>query len=340
MLRLLVTVALIPLALLALPTACAAELSINLAETYQAQDTLSLGEEANADARACLEGLAWQPAKFTVTCQPPRAGQGDVLIRFPSPISTGDALNDQVAMEWYIARDDQQQPRTAPAIVIVHESGSRMTVGRLFARGLQFHGFHTFLIHLPKYGERRREGERRTAGNLVTVVQQAVGDVRRARDAVAALPLVDRQHIALQGTSLGGFVSATAASLDDGFDSVFLTLAGGQLYDVIQNGQKDAIKVRQELAEAGLTGERLKTLLHTIEPTRIAHRLDPTRTWLYSGTQDTVVPLANAQALARSARLAAQHHVQINANHYSGIIYLPFILNHIREQITRLHADE
>ncbi len=60
----------------------------------------------------------------------------------------------------------------------------------MFARGLQHRGFHTFLLHLPYYGH-RREGERPDDTLFFTLIRQAIADVRRARDAVASLPLVD-----------------------------------------------------------------------------------------------------------------------------------------------------
>lgn len=211
-----------------------------------------------------------------------------------------------------------------------------MTVGRLFARGLRLQGLHAFLLHLPYYGERRTGDKRPRDANVVTGMRQAIADVRRARDAVAALPMIDTSHIGLQGTSLGGFVSATSACLDHGYDSVFLMLAGGDLYNLIENGEKDAAKVRETLAEAGLSGEKLRLLAWTIEPTRVAHRLDPQRTWLYSASHDTVVPPKNAIALAKAAHLDKQHHIPMLANHYSGIVYLPTVLADIHKQITTL----
>jgi pimeloyl-ACP methyl ester carboxylesterase len=305
---------------------------IEFGTEYQAKDTLNIGKEASADAKKCLDGLKWPVEEFTVRCdKPPK--RGDYLVRFPAPIKSGDALNDLVAMEWHIARDKKMQPMKAPAIVVVHESGSNMAVGRLFAKGLQMRGFHTFMIHLPHYGERRRGRRRPTEADLFTAIRQAVADVRRARDAVSVLPFVDASHIALQGTSLGGFVSATSASLDDGYDSVFLLLAGGELFDLIQNGKRDTAKVRQELEKAGLGGEKLRELVNRIEPTRIAHRLNPKSTWLYSGKFDTVVPLKNALALARSAKLDHMHHIHMNSDHYTGIVYLPFVISHIERQI-------
>lgn len=303
---------------------------------YPARDSLKVGDESSQDARECLKGLSWTPGDFRVVCQPPKPNRGDALVRFSSPISTKDKRNDSVAMEWYVARDRLQRPITAPAVVVVHESGRGMVVGRLFARGLRKRGLHAFLLHLPFYGERRSERKAPDASNIFAVIRQAVADVRRARDAVAVLPHVDASHIALQGTSLGGFVSSTSAGLDEAFDSVFLFLSGGDLYNLILNGKRDTAKVRAQLQTAGITDQQLKQLVYAIEPTRLAHRLRPERTWLYSGRFDTVVPMANANALASAARLNADHHVCVSANHYSGIVLIPFLFRHIADCIKRL----
>jgi hypothetical protein len=304
---------------------------LNVGTKFEASDSLAPAADESKDATKCVNGLCWPPDKFSVEIEAAVEDLGDCLVRFPSPVVSGDARNDRVAMEWYQARDADQKLITAPAVVVVHESGSRMTVGRLFARGLQMQGLHAFMIQLPHYGERRTGKNRPAGGNLISMMKQAVADVRRARDVVAVMPLVDKSRISLQGTSLGGFVSATAGSLDDGYDNVFLMLAGGQLCDLIQNGKKDAAKVRERLEKAGLTGEKLRELTLTIEPTRVAHRLNPDRTWLYSGVFDTVVPAKNAMALVNSARLTKNHHIQMMANHYTGIVYLPFVLSHIAE---------
>ena len=279
-----------------------------------------------------MEGLAWKPVAFQVRCEAADGLQCDALVRFPSPVETGNAVSDRVALEWYVARDEEQRPRVARAVVVVHESGSKMPVGRMIANELHRRGLHAFMINLPEYG-RRRSAERPGKGSVFTIMRQAIADVRRARDAVAALPLVDSSHIALQGTSLGGFVAASSASLDAKFDSVFLLLAGGDLYDMLQNGEQDTANARRELEEAGITGEQLRSLMQTIEPTRICHRLNPQTTWLYSGTRDRVVPMKNALALARSARLDDQHHIHMLADHYSGIIYLPKILDEMAERV-------
>ena len=186
---------------------------------------------------------------------------------------------------------------------------------------------------MPYYGARRPKTGKAGAEMLVPAVRQAVADVRRARDAAAVLPLVDASRIAVQGTSLGGFVTATVAGLDEGYDKTFILLAGGDLVGVLEKGKKDAEKVREKLAESGMTDEQIQETLHAIEPTRLAHRYRPDRTWIFSGKYDDVVPLAHCQLLADAGNLPADHHVQMEANHYSGIIYLPMVMARIAEEI-------
>ncbi len=134
-----------------------------------------------------------------------------------------------------------------------------MTVGRIFARGLQSQGLHTFLIHLPGYGARRTPRADQPE-QILNGMQQAVCDVRRARDAVACLPLIDSSVVGIQGTSLGGFITATTGGLDDGYGGVFILLAGGNLHDVVLQGKKDAAKVREKLEAIGVTGDKIREL--------------------------------------------------------------------------------
>ncbi len=302
-------------------------------------DSLNATTDSSGDANDCLNGLCWEPVKFEVIERDSLSDRGDRLVQFPSPVSSGDRINDVVSLEWYQARDEAGEPVEAPAIVVVHESGSGMHVGRLFAVSLRKMGFHTFLVHLPYYGHRRYPEQERGA-HQVTAMRQAIADVRRARDAVAVLPHVDERTIALQGTSLGGFVSASAASLDARYDAVFLMLAGGDLHDIVMNGERDARKVREKLAEYGLVDEKLKEVIQLVEPTRIAHRVDPKRTWLYSGLYDTVVPQRNSILLAETMQLSGSHHIRMMANHYSGVVYLPLVFTHIHDQIKRIHTEQ
>jgi cephalosporin-C deacetylase-like acetyl esterase len=150
--------------------------------------------------------------------------------------------------------------------------------------------------------------------------------------------MVDHSRIGLQGTSLGGFVAATVAGLDHGYDRVFIMLAGGNLQEVILHGERDAIKVHQRLTAAGLNDDQIKELTRHIEPLRLAHRIRPESTWLFSGKFDTVVPPRCSKALAEAAHLPVDHHVGFSGDHYSGVIYLPQVVERMRHEM--LDGDE
>ena len=305
-------------------------IEIKSGSTFPARDTLDCGSESRPDASACLEGLKWACAPFEVQCQPARQGLGDWLMRFPTPLPSGDSTNDLVAMEWYQARDAKGEPVRAPAVVVVHESGRGMVAGRIFAKGLQSHGFHTFLIHLPGYGA-RTSAFTGDVKRMLPGLKQAIGDVRRARDAVASLPYIDRAHISLQGTSLGGFVSATVAGLDRGFEKSFILLAGGNLAEVLLHGERDAAAMHRDLAAAGITDQQIRDLSQVIEPMRLAHRVASENTWLFSGKLDEVVPPDCSLAFAKAAQLRPDHHFELPVGHYTAAILLPTILGNISD---------
>ena len=292
---------------------------------FEAVDSLNVGVEAVLDAKLCLEGLKWQPENFQVHLQASQKGCGDWLVRFPSAKPSGNTLNDEVAMEWYQVKDKSGQPIAAPAAVIVHESGSGMTVGRMIARALRAKGIHTFMMQLPYYGARRGPGGRPKDINLVGALQQGIADARRAKDVVSTLPLVDTTRISLQGTSLGGFVTSTTAGLDQAYHRVIVLLAGGDLYSVLMKGKKESAQVREELMKSGMTEDEVRAMLNSIEPLRIAHRIDPSRTWLFSALYDDVVPPRNSKLFAEAAHLESSHHIEMEANHYSGVIFLPMV---------------
>jgi len=305
-------------------------------QVYSAHDTLQISADDSPAATASLDGLKWEPGEFTVTVQPQTGDGPHAFVRFPSAVPTGDATNDLVAMEWYAPKTESGELAKVPAVVVVHESGSRMEVGRIFAKAIYAKGYHAFMIQLPFYGLRKpKDIDTSDGSRFLPVMKQAIADVRRARDAVAAIPAVDAEHIALQGTSLGGFVAATTAGLDRGFDQVFIMVAGGDLLSVINGGRREAAELRQRLAKAGYEGDKLRELVAAIEPTTLAHRIDAERMWLYTAKDDQVVPIASALALQQAAKLDDDHHIQLWGDHYKVILYFPVIIDHMVSQLAK-----
>jgi dienelactone hydrolase len=309
--------------------------------TFAARDSLQIDADPSPDAEECLQGLRWNPEEFTVTVDVHTGDGPYAWVRFPSPVPSGDETNDLVALEWYAPKNPEGGLISAPAVVVVHESGSRMEVGRLFAKALYAKGFHAFMIQLPYYGLRRPKNLDTSDGSrFLTVMKQAIADVRRARDAVAALPQVAPRRVSLQGTSLGGFVAATTAGLDRGYDQVFIMVAGGDLPGLIMSGQREAAELRNRLARAGYEGDKLRSLLHAIEPTRLAHRIDAERLWLYTAKDDQVVPRSSSLALLKAAGLADDHHVELWGDHYRVIVYFPVIVDHMTRRLREPPAKD
>ena len=105
------------------------------------------------------------------------------------------------------------------------------------------------------------------------------------------------------------------------------------------NGKRDAAKVRAELKSGGLTDDDLKEMFAKIEPLRLAHRVNPEQTWLFTGMFDEVVPPRNSEAFAAAAKLNDKHHIKMLANHYSGVVYLPVFLKQMRDLIDKGPAE-
>ncbi|WP_437223890.1 alpha/beta hydrolase family protein [Planctomicrobium sp. SH661] len=331
--RLLSLICLLSITFLSARASFAEDSSEPFGRKFIAKDSLNIGEEPNEDARQCLAGLCWRAEEFEVLIEPPVGeDREDAIVKFPSPITTDDPAAATAVMEWYMVRDADQKPAKAPAVVVIHESGRSMPVGRLLAKGFRHRGVHAFLLQLPGYGLRRSPDQRGRGFQLHTV-RQGIADARRARDAVAALPWLTHDRISLQGTSLGGFVSSTAAGLDKGYDKVFLVLSGGDILSVLQNGDRDAARVKKVLTDAGVTEEQLREISWQVEPNRLAHRLNPDRTWLYSGVFDTVVPIENAKSFAKAASLETSHHITMPVDHYAGFLFVPAILDRMCTEI-------
>ncbi|MFP4145344.1 MAG: dienelactone hydrolase family protein [Phycisphaeraceae bacterium] len=293
-------------------------------KVFDARDTFDPPADADPAARATLEELSWEPGPFSVLATPGR-GDADATLYFASPRPVGDRRADTVPLHWYAARDEQGGTLDAPAVLVVHSLHPQRVFASALARDLAERDIHAFVIELPGYGMRAEFPPRATGLTLLERAPQAVADVRRARDAIAAMPNVAGEAVALQGTSLGGFVASVAASLDGAFDPVVLTISGAEGVRVIEEGAFDAQILRQSLAAAGYEGEALRELLDPLEPGRLAHRLDPETTWLFSAIDDAVVPRFSSDALAVAIGLAPGHRIWLEGNHYTSLLRLPSV---------------
>lgn len=314
--------------------------AIGEARTFEAADTRTVERVEAMDAeasiagetRAVLERLMWEPGAFEVSVEPGGGNGADARVSFASPRVEGVEGAATAHLRWYAVRGEAGELVEAPAAVLVHSLHPRMIIADAIARGLAYHGVHAFVIEMPGFGDRRVPGRAPALVALDRAVQ-TVAEVRRARDAIAALPAVADGPIALQGTSLGGFTAAVAGAIDDGFDPVFLVLAGADGYSVLRDGQADAARLREHARRVGYTDQRLRRLLGRVDPRHVAHRLDPQRTWLFSATGDQVVPKRNSDLLASLIGLPEAHHVHLAGDHYTVMFALPALIERMSRTI-------
>lgn len=330
------------LSLLVLLTASVAVADQPYSRTFSASDTFTRTTDADPAAQAALDLAKWKPQEFEVLTSLPaqgremdkanQAGYG-AIVKFPSPKANGDKLNDTVTMEWFVARDAQGKPIEAPAMVVLHILQNEMTIPRLFAREFSRQGIHAFVMYMPHYGPRRKPGIKPDVKTFLEGAQQAVADARRARDAINALPNIRRDRIGIQGTSLGGFICTGAASLDGVFNPVMPTLAGADLPDLFMHGKKEVAQIREQVRKMGISDEEFRAMISRIDPLLLAHRLDPKKTWLFNAQQDEVIPMANAKALAKAAKIPEHQHIWMTGGHVTCIVNLPVVLPVMVEKI-------
>jgi pimeloyl-ACP methyl ester carboxylesterase len=279
-----------------------------------------------------LNGLRWVPSRFDVDVVfDERAGY--FLARYPAPLAIGNHSSDEAICRWYPAIHGNGQVANANSVVVLHETGPYMIAGTAIAKSLARRGFHAFMVLLPGYGERTMDGH---SINLIDSFRRGIADARRARDVIRALPFVESSRVAIQGTSLGGFAASITASIDNAFERVFLVLSGGDLFGVLTSGSADAREILERLKVPEPSLEEIEKLLRTIEPLRLAHRLDPAKTFLYRARLDRVVLPKYSRMLADLIGLRPNHNRAYWATHYSGVLQLPGILAHVSKELSQL----
>jgi hypothetical protein len=299
---------------------------------FQSRDSLCILEDSLEDANDCLNGLRWVSSSFDVDVVfDERAGY--FLARYPAPLAIGSHSSDEAVCRWYPAIGIDGQLANANSVVVLHETGPHMIAGSAIAKSLARRGFHAFMVLLPGYGERSVDGK---SSNLIDSFRRGIADARRARDVIRALPCVESSRVAIQGTSLGGFAASMTASIDNAFERVFLVLSGGDLFGVLTSGSADAREILERLKAPGLSLEEIEKSLRTIEPLRLAHRLDPAKTFLYRARLDRVVLPKYSRILADLIGLPPNHNRAYWATHYSGVLQLPGILTHVSKELYQL----
>ncbi len=238
-----------------------------------------------------------------------RTRETDAYVRyeltFPSAFASGNARNDVVHARYFAPHGAGPHP----AAVVLHWLGGSLAALELVCANLAQNGVGALMIYMPHYGPRRTpEGRRElmtvdgTAG--LDVFRQAVLDVRRAGDWLAARPEVDPARVGILGISLGAIVGTLTAGVDPSFARIALLIGGGDLAAIALNGARELRNLRREIDESGLTYEQLRALWRPIEPLTYASRIDPAKVLMINADEDEIFPRRSIEALRDAIGLA------------------------------------
>jgi dienelactone hydrolase len=278
-------------------------------------------EESTVPERFRLE-----PAVFAYELEPalstPRYSVS--RLRFPSPVTTADPVNDVVHAEYFRPVGSGTK---RPGVVVLHILGADFPLSRYVAARMADRGVAALFVKLPYYGERRP-----AAGGLdakkflsadidrtVTAMRQGICDVRRAAAWLATRPEIDSTRLGATGISLGGIVSSIVVAVDPTIREGAFLLAGGDLATILwQMPEGKAFRARW--IENGRTFADLKALTDPFDPLGYASRLKGKRVFMMAGRVDEVIPPASALALWEAAgRPPIQWY---DCGHYSAVGFL------------------
>jgi dienelactone hydrolase len=226
-------------------------------------------------------------------------------LTFPSPLRSPVEENNTVWAKFWQPRDDRSR---RPAAVVLHWLGGSFEMLELVCQRLAEQGIAALMMYLPHYGPRRSKdpAARERLMNLdmdktLANVRQAVLDVRRAGDWLAARRDVEPSRVGIVGISLGAVIGSLAAGVDDRFGRSVFLIGGGDLPGIVLHGSKETADQKRKLEEAGFTVEKLRDLWRGIEPCAFARRLRPEELLLINAEADEVIPKASTLALAAAA---------------------------------------
>ena len=245
-------------------------------------------------------------------------------LTYPSPVTTDVAENNTVHGEYF-------QPAGKgpfPACVVLHILGGDFLLAETVASHLARNGVAALFVKMPYYGPRRRKDSRKRMisedpQESVAGMTQAVLDIRRAVAWLGERAEVDPKRLGITGISLGGIMSALAASGEPRLENVAVFLGGGNFADLLWANETDRAQAfRKKWQADGGTRESFSKLISQIDPVTYGHLLQGRRVLMIAAKNDEVIPPACATALWESIGREPEL-VWIDAGHYSAIRYLP-----------------
>jgi len=214
-------------------------------------------------------------------------------LSYPSAVKTEIPENNTVWGRFWQPKDGVKR---RPAAVLLHWLGGNFDTLEIVGLRMAEQGIATLMLYMPGYGPRRPKGSpalkptNQDIDTMIATMKQAVLDVRRAGDWLAARPDVEPSRIGLVGISLGAVIGSLSAGVDDHFGRSVFLIGGGDLAAIVMNGSKETATAKERLLKAGLTLEQLRGMWKDVDPVTFASRVRPDEILLINAETDEVIP--------------------------------------------------
>lgn len=208
---------------------------------------------------------------------------------------------NRTAHAWLLRHADP----AAPWLVCLHGFGmGRPTVDLRAFRAAHLHwdlGLNVALVVLPLHGPRQEEGSHRGEGFMsIDLVDSVHGLAQAAWDTRAVIAWIragggPRVPVGVYGISLGGYVSALVASLEDGLSCAIAGIPATDIPDLFR--RHSTAHVRRRAWTTGALGPDADAVHSVVSPLVLAPRVERDRRFVFAGIGDRMSTAGQARHL-------------------------------------------
>ena len=161
-------------------------------------------------------------------------------------------------------------------------------------------GLNVLLPVLPLHGPRLDPGADRGEGLMgINVVDTLHGLAQGAADVRACIRWIGRHQpgvpVGVYGISLGGYVSALTASLEDGLACAVAGIPAVDMPDLYRRHAPPAVRRRAQAS--GALGPDADAVMSVVSPLVLAPRVDPAHRYVFAGVGDRMASSDQARRL-------------------------------------------
>jgi pimeloyl-ACP methyl ester carboxylesterase len=217
-------------------------------------------------------------------------------ILWQSPVPSGFEENDLARADIYWSETGPQ----SPTVILLHALMSASDAGyKRWARRFNAKGWNAVFVHLPYHYSRKPRGywngQLAISADLVRTAEGLRQGVLEIRQIMSAFRAIGVRDFGLWGSSYGGWLTATLASVEADFQFIALLEPITNIEHAIFESRACAAIARQ-LRKAGIGPEQLHRHFHLSSPLHAPVLTPGDRIFLAAGTFDDVALPADVRA--------------------------------------------